>query len=166
MNFNNIVLAGATTFTALMAGLLFSYSCSVVLGLKTLPDQEYIMAMQAINRAIQNPVFFIVFMGCLVLLPLSSYLNYSIPPTKQFWLLLAATIVYVAGVFGTTAIGNIPLNNALDKFNLLNASKEAISSQRAMFETRWNNLNLLRTIASIGSLVLLIIACINSYKKL
>jgi len=59
MTFNNIVLAAATTCTALMGGLLFSYSCSVVLGLKTLPDQEYIMTMQAINRAIQNPVFFI-----------------------------------------------------------------------------------------------------------
>ena len=163
MTFSNIVLVGATTCTALMAGLLFSYSCSVVLGLKKLPDQEYIMAMQAINRAIQNPVFFIVFMGCLVLLPLCTYLNYSIPPSRQFWLLLGTTLLYFVGVFGITAIGNIPLNDTLEKFNLLNASKEAISSQRALFETRWNNLNLLRTIASIGSLVLLIIACINSY---
>ena len=165
MTFHNIVLASATTCTALMAGLLFSYSCSVVLGLKTLPDQEYIMSMQAINKAIQNPVFFIVFIGCLVLLPLCTYLNYSIPPSNQFWLLLTATVLYFVGVFGTTAIGNIPLNNSLDKFNLLNASKEAISSQRAIFENRWNSLNMIRTIASIGSLVLLIIACMNLYEK-
>ena len=165
MTFNNIVLAGATTCTALMAGLFFSYSFSVVSGLRTLPDQEYIAAMQSINRAIQNPGFFIIFFGTVVLLPLSTYMNYSHPASPSFWLLLAATIIYIAAVVGTTAIGNIPLNNALDKFNLLNASKEAINNQRALFENRWNMLNNIRTVASIVSLLLLIIACINSGKK-
>ena len=163
--FSNIILVLATTCTALMAGLFFSYSCSVVLGLGALPDEEYIAAMQSINKAIQNPAFFIVFFGVLLLLPLSTWLNYSQPTSKTFWFLLAGTILYLVAVFGTTVVGNIPLNNSLDKFKLLNATKEAISSQRAMFENRWNNLNNIRTIASIVTLIFVIIACINSTKK-
>ena len=163
--FSNIILVLATTCTGLMAGLFFSYSCSVVAGLGGLPDQEYLAAMQSINKAIQNPAFFIIFFGTLLLLPLSTYLNYSQPTSKTFWFLLAGTILYIVAVFGTTVIGNIPLNNSLDKFKLYNATKEAISSQRIMFENRWNKLNNIRTIASILSLVFVIIACIYSTKK-
>lgn len=165
MTFPNIVLVLATTCTALMAGLFFSYSCSVVLGLRTLPDEQYIAGMQSINRAILNPLFFIVFFGTLLLLPLCTYLNYSQPTSKRFWFLMAGTILYFVGVLGTTVIGNIPLNNALDKFNLLNATKETISSQRATFENRWNNLNNIRTVVSTLSLIFVIIACINPGKN-
>ena len=164
MTVSNVILVLTTTCVALMAGLFYSYSCSVVLGLKLLPDAAYIASMQSINKAIQNPVFFISFIGSLLLLPVSTYLNYYQSPPMHFWLLLAATIVYFIGAFGVTALGNIPLNNALEKFDLLHASRETISLQRITFEARWNNLNVIRTISSIISLVLLIIACINSNK--
>jgi uncharacterized membrane protein len=165
MTFSNLLLISATVCTALMAGLFFSFSCAVVLGLKTIPNNEYIMAMQAINRAIQNPLFFIAFFGCLILLPVCCYLNYSAPISIAFWLLFSATVVYFVGAFGITVMGNIPLNNALDKFNLLTATKEVISNQRAVFENRWNILNNIRTISSILSLILLVIACLNLSKK-
>ena len=148
-----------------MAGLFYSYSYSVVPGLKLLTDTEYIRSMQSINKAIQNPVFFICFFGAPLLLPVSTYLNYFQHPPLRFWLLLAATFLYLIGVFGVTIFGNIPLNNMLEKFNLLNASKDSISLQRTLFEGRWNNLNTIRTISSILSLVLIIIACINSGKS-
>lgn len=165
MTVSNTVLVLTTTCIALMAGLFYSYSCSVVLGLKLLTDAEYVASMQSINRAIQNPLFFICFFGTLLLLPLSTYLNYFPCPNLRFRLLLTATILYFIGVFGVTAVGNIPLNNGLDKFNLINASGEAISLQREMFERKWNNLNTIRTICSIISLVLVIIAVIKADKN-
>ena len=165
MTTSNVILVLTTTCTALMAGLFYSYSYSVVPGLKSVNDAAYIASMQSINGAIQNPVFFTGFFGTLLLLPVSAYLNYSQHPPLRFWLLLAAAIIYLTGVFGVTVVGNIPLNNALEKFNLLNASKDAISLQRTLFERPWNNLNTIRTISSILSLVLLIIACINSGKS-
>lgn len=165
MTVSNVVLVVTTTCTALMAGLFFSYSCSVVLGLKLLTDSEYIASMQSINKAIQNPLFFICFFGTLLLLPISAYLTYSQHSRLRFWLLLSATIIYFIGVFGVTALGNIPLNNGLEKFNLTNASKEAITLQRTIFEQRWNNLNAIRTISSILSLVLIVIAGISSDKS-
>ena len=165
MTVSNIILALTATSIALMAGLFYSYSCSVVLGLALLPDAEYIAAMQSINKAIQNPVFFTCFLGTVLLLPISAYLNYFQPIPLRFWLLLTATILYITGVISVTAFGNIPLNNALEKFNLLNASKEKINLQRTIFETRWNNLNTIRTISSILSLTLVIIACIYPDKS-
>jgi len=165
MTFSNVILVLAATCTALMAGLFYSYSCSVVLGLGALPARGYIEAMQSINRSIQNPVFFIGFFGTFLLLPISAYLNYSQPISSRFWLLLIAAIIYAIGVIGVTAFGNVPLNNALEKFNLLNATKENITLQRTIFETRWNNLNTIRTISSLLALVLVIVACMSVNKN-
>lgn len=161
MTFLKTILLLAAISNALMAGVFYSYSCSVVLGLGRLSDTEYIAAMQSINGAIQNPLFFITFFGTLILLPFSTYLNYLHPIPLRFWLLLTATIVYFSGAFGVTVFGNIPLNNALEKFNYLDSSKEAISLQRTMFEVRWNNLNIVRAIASTISLILVVMACLN-----
>ena len=161
MTSSNIVLAITTTTTALIAGLLYGYACSVNLGLGKLPDNTYIAAMQFINREIQNPVFFISFMGTLILLPLSTFMQFGQPMTTRFWLLAAATLVYVVGVFGVTALGNVPLNNALDAFNLENAPAESIARQRIAFESSWNSLHKIRTIASVVALVLVVLACLN-----
>jgi len=57
----NIILVITATTTALMAGLFYAFSCSVNLGLARLSNAEYISAMQSINRAIQNPIFFAAF---------------------------------------------------------------------------------------------------------
>ena len=161
MTLSNITLLGAATFVGLMAGLFYSYSCSVTIGLSKLPDDQYIAAMQSINRSIQNPVFFISFFGALILPPIATYLNYSQKSSTVFWLLLTATIIYLAGSFGVTAFGNIPLNNALESFNLSAASKEAISIQRVNFEPGWNTLNTIRTISAIISFILILLACLN-----
>ena len=161
MKATDIILIVTTTFTGLIAGLFFAFSYSVVLGLGKLPDVEYLRAFQHINRAIQNPVFLTCFMGILLLLPLSTYLHYQKPLTPQFWLLLSATIIYFIGVFGITVMGNIPLNNAIDAFNVEGASQQSVSAQRLAFEGNWNNLNIIRTIASAVTLILSVIACMK-----
>jgi uncharacterized membrane protein len=165
MTFSNIMLFVTAICSALMAGLFYSYTCSVTLGLKLLPNAEYIAAMQAINKAIQNPLFFVCFFGILFLLPICTYVHFTKPISIQFWLMLLATIIYFTGVFATTIFGNIPLNNALEKFSLLNASADAIGLQRSLFEAKWNTLNTIRTISSIASLALVIITCINANKN-
>ncbi len=161
MTLTNIILVITTTTVALIAGLLYAYSCSVNIGLGRLSDTEYVSAMQSINRAIQNPVFFISFMGSLVFLPISTYLNYGQPISTRFWLLLAATSTYLIGVFGITIFGNVPLNNALEVFSLPSASVKDIAVQRAKFEVPWNNFHLIRTVASIVALILTIVACLK-----
>lgn len=144
---------------ALVCGLFYSYSCSVSLGLKRLPDPEYLRAMQEINRAILNLWFFLSFMGSLVMLPVMAGISYWQGGASQgFFFLLAAAIVYIIGVFGVTIAGNVPLNNMLDKFNIGAATTEQLQSMRMRFEAPWNRLNLIRTLANILSFVLLLIS--------
>lgn len=157
-----IALACAAMVTALIAGLLYAYSCSVNPGLNRLSDPEYVTAMQSINRAIQNPVFFISFLGAPVLLPVSTWLSYSQPVSNRFWFLLAATIVYLIGVLGVTALGNIPLNISLESFSVQTASPQEIAAQRAQFEGPWNSWHTIRTVASVIALAFVIIACLQS----
>ncbi|RPD38225.1 DUF1772 domain-containing protein [Chitinophaga barathri] len=144
----NIVLFLATMAAMLAAGLFYAYAVSVNPGLGRLPDAAYLAAMQNINRVILNPLFFMSFMGAVFLLPASTYLQYS-RNTVRFWWLLAASVVYVVGVFGVTVAGNVPLNNSLDAVNLDGASAEQLSSFRATFEKPWNALNTVRTLAAV-----------------
>jgi uncharacterized membrane protein len=157
---SGLLLLGAALTTALITGLLYAYSCSVNPGLGRLPAKEYIAAMQSINRAIQNPLFFVSFFGPVILLPLSCYFHYQAPQGTRFYLLLAATILYLAGVTGVTVFGNIPLNEALDKFNLSNADPAETTRQQLSFMKNWNRFHTIRTTGSFFSLVLVLIACL------
>lgn len=130
-------------------GLLYGYACSVNPGLGKLPSGEYIKAMQSINREIQNAYFFISFMGTLIVLPVTTWYSKSHASPACFYLMLTATLIYIIGVIGITAFGNIPLNNALDKFDISNASAEQLSAQKILFQSSWNKYHLIRTIASI-----------------
>jgi uncharacterized membrane protein len=156
----SIVLVATATTTALMAGLFFAWSFSVTTGLAKLSNIEYIRAFQAMNRAIQNPLFFICFMGTAILLPFSTFLYYQQPPSLRFWFLLTASALYLIGVMGVTMAGNVPLNESLDAFNSQAATVQEVAFQRQQFEGTWNKLNNIRTVASILSIISVVIACI------
>ena len=161
MTFANIMLLITALTTALIAGLFYSYSCSVNPGLGKLPDAGYLAAMQSINREILNPLFFMSFMGTLILLPVSTWMQYGNPVPTRFYLLLAATIVYALGTFGVTIMGNVPLNNALDGFQLQSSSPEMLQQQRELFEKPWNRLHSIRTMANAIALILVLLACLS-----
>lgn len=153
-----ILLFSTAFLTALITGLFYAYSVSVNIGLHRLPDTEYLRAMQNINRAILNPWFFISFIGTLVVLPICTWLLYRDGHTAAFYGLLAASLVYLIGTFGVTALGNVPLNEALDKFDIKAASIQDIKAQRIHFEMPWNRLHTIRTIASFVAFALVLIS--------
>jgi len=155
----------ALTTTGLSAGLFFAWSFSVMPGLGRVPDAAFIAAMQSMNRAILNPTFFVVFIGPLVLLPLSAYLAYVGMGSLRFWLLVAAAAAYVIGVFGITMVGNVPMNEALDVFDAGSATPDQIAAQRAAFEGRWIFLNNIRTAFAALSLMLGLAALILPQPK-
>ncbi|AZA80114.1 DUF1772 domain-containing protein [Chryseobacterium sp. G0186] len=158
MKMTTVVLILTAVLTALIAGLFYAYSCSVVLGLGKLSDAEYLKAMQHINREILNPVFFMSFMGTAILLPVATFLLRSEQPVFIF--LLLATLAYLIGVFGVTVMGNVPMNDMLDQFDISNSTTEAIRKMREGFESRWNFLNNIRTVFSVISIALVICACV------
>jgi len=146
MNILDIILVTAATLTALMAGLFYAWSCSVMSGFARLSDGEFVSVMPATNRAIQNPVFFTAFFGAPLFLIISTALHYNNSP--HFALLLAAAVIYLIGNFGVTVFGNVPMNNVLDRFNPETASDEETARQRANFERHWKNLNHIRHVSS------------------
>ena len=148
-------------FSGLVSGLLYAYSTSVNPGLKSLPDNEYIRAMQSINTAIQNPLFFLSFMGLLLLFPLTSYLLYGQETKSSFYFFALAMVIYFIGVFGITIFFNVPLNEQLAKFSLSTSTQNEISAMRKLFEKPWNNYHTIRTILSIVSFGLTILAVIK-----
>ncbi|SDI33529.1 chryseobasin maturation helper ChrI [Chryseobacterium jejuense] len=153
-----VLLIITVVLTALIAGLFYAYSCSVVLGLGKLSDAEYLKAMQNINREILNPIFFMSFMGAAILLPVSTFFLRGEQPVFIF--LLLATLAYLIGVFGVTMVGNVPMNDQLDQFDISGSTAEAIKQMRDNFENRWNFLNNIRTAFSVISIILAVCACI------
>jgi uncharacterized membrane protein len=151
-----------TAVTAVLAGgVFFAWTCSVTPGLKSLGDKEYFQSFQQLNRAIQNPLFFAVFFGAAVLLPVCTWRSYTSPASPVSVMLAIATVSYLLGVMTVTIFGNVPINNAIDKVNL-NASAEELKQLRNSIEPAWNRLNNLRTCASVLTIIALILACINS----
>jgi len=159
MAFYQLVQIITVLLTGLVAGLFYSYACSVTGALGRLSNREYIMAFQSINQAILNAWFFASFMGSLIALPLTTWLSYR--TDASFWWLLSATFLYVVGVFGVTIFGNIPLNNMLEHFNINTASPQELLSLRERFEHPWNKLNLIRTIAAVISFVLALLSLLK-----
>jgi len=156
MEIGSIILASALLLTGLMTGIFFTWSNAVKPGIGKLSDLEYLRALKSMNRAILNNTFKIIFLGAIISVVLLPVLYFNLYSQNVFWLFLFALIIYSIGVFGVTLIGNIPLNELLDKTKLESISLEEIKSLRRTIEIRWNNLNLIRCISSAITFLILV----------
>ena len=153
------ILIITTLLVAITCGILYGYACSVNLGLGKLRDVEYLKAMQEINRAIINPWFMICFMGPILFYPVSGFLIFrSAGIGGTFALVALSGVIYFIGVFLVTGAGNVPLNETLAHIQIDVLSQEHMRASREAFEQPWNKLHLIRTIASIVSVALLLVA--------
>lgn len=157
------ILIIATFFSGLMAGLFYSWTISVTPGLARIDDVSYLKAFQAMNRAIINPYFVVVFFGLVVLLPLLSYLSFQTSMSSRFGYVLTASILYFVGIMGITIAGNVPLNNALEALHIESMTPEQMNDFRKSFENKWNRLNLIRTISASVTFLLLAMACVGEF---
>lgn len=148
-----IILGITIVATALIAGLFYAWSCGIVQGLGKLSNLSYLQAMQSINREIQRPLFLVLFVGNLVLLPLTTWLCAGAVQTSALALLIIASVFYVVGVFGVTIAGNVPLNNMLDRVQPGSSSPGSLAETRFNFEARWNRLNRIRTVCALAALL-------------
>lgn len=139
----------------LVAGLFYSWAISVMRGLKNVPDREFIIAMQSMNKAILNPLFFLCFFGAVLFLVVSCFKVYEGNYSLGFSLVVSATVLYIVGVMAVTVFVNVPLNNALDSFTVNTASAASIKAMREAFEGKWNFYNNIRTICSVLAFICL-----------
>ncbi len=140
-----------------MAGIFFTWTNAVKPGIGTLDDMTYMKAFQAMNRLILNPLFYIVFILPVLTISISTYMSFGSTKLYVFELFLLSTLLYVLGVFLITILGNIPLNELLENTDLEKISLTELSDLRGKIENKWNNFNLIRTVSSFISFLLLVI---------
>lgn len=155
MNAPRIPLLVATILTGLSAGIFYTFEASITLALAEVDDEIYVAAFQAINDTIRNPAFGIVFFGSIPAIGIALVMNWRSSPRIR-WLIGAGLALYLV-CFAVTAAGNVPLNNRLAEYASIDASSAA--QARLEFESEWNRLNLIRTLAVTASFASLVVAC-------
>lgn len=132
----------------LNAGLFFIFSVCIMTALGRLPPEQGIAAMQSINTAIQNPIFFLAFGGTALLSLALVIMGFSAGGVARLYL-VAGSILFFAGMFLVTVIFNVPMNNVLDAARP--ESPEAAAFW-ADYLVTWVNWNHVRTVSSLGAL--------------
>ncbi len=154
MTARTIVVLAGLAMAGLSAGLFFGWSVSVIPGLLRTSDATYISTMQNINVAIVNPPFVAVFLGTPIVLTAAAVMHLRIGDERRAWLLFGAVATYVVGLLGITFGANVPLNNALDQFDLAASSTSQVVEQRAAYEGPWNRWHHIRTTAAVTAFLL------------
>ncbi|MCT9077276.1 DUF1772 domain-containing protein [Streptomyces fulvoviolaceus] len=140
----SFVLGAATVAMGLIAGAFYVFGCAVMPGLARSDDRVYVAVMRDINDVIQNPVFFLSFLGALLLSGMAAWQARGEPYRVWVW---AAFVAY-ALVFLVTVAVNIPLNDALARSGDPGALREE-------FEGPWVAWNVVRAVLSTVALVCL-----------
>jgi uncharacterized membrane protein len=138
----------------LVAGLFFAFSVAVMPGLRARPAAEGMAAMQAINVAILNPLFYAVFMGTAVACAVLAVSAPFIELHGSGWR-VAGALLYLIGAFAVTAAVNVPLNDRLAEAA---PSSEAGARLWSLHLARWTVWNHARMVAATGAATFLALA--------
>ncbi|MEU4802629.1 anthrone oxygenase family protein [Actinosynnema sp. NPDC023587] len=129
----------------LMAGVFLAFSAMVVPGLRRLPPAEGVAAMRAINVAVVNPVFLLVFLGTGAVSAAA-----VLGGTAAGW---AGAALYLLGGIVFTVAYHIPRNNALERAGTV--------EYWARYLREWVPGNHVRAIACLGAALAFTIAAIQ-----
>lgn len=140
---------------ALMAGLYFAFSNTIMPSLAKLEPSQGILAMQTINRVILNPLFLSLFVGSTVACVLLVIFSFGKLPALNAMLLILGATIYIFGSPIVTAIINVPLNDTLA---VLAPNAAGGADWWASYLQNWTTWNHVRTVASLAAALLLLIA--------
>ena len=141
-------VTAATVLMGLSAGLFTTFSYAVMPGLRRTDDTTFVQTMRAINIAILNPVFGLIFVGAGIAAAAAVIAGWG--SAARPWL-LAGLLLYVAGAFIVTGAVNVPLNDALE------AGTDSAARLRGAFEDRWVVSNYVRSVLTTAAFVSLVI---------
>ena len=140
---------------AMMAGLYFAFSNTIMSSLAKLEPAQGIAAMQSINRTIQNPLFFLLFVGTAASCALLLVFSLGKLPATSAILMVSGAVIYLVGSLVVTGVFNIPLNNTLE---VLAPNTSGSANWWANFLATWTAWNHVRTVASVVAAILFLIA--------
>jgi uncharacterized membrane protein len=164
MSVKRLLLSAAATTVGMTTGVMYCYQTAIMPGIGRLTDREFIAAFQAMDKEIVNPVFVgPVFLGGGALLVAATVAHRDEP--RRFGRLATASVVYFAGVVAVTMAGNVPKNNTLADFQVASSTIQQAAAARQQFDGSWNRLHIVRTLASVASLVVLSIAMVTNPRQ-
>ena len=140
---------------ALVAGLLFAFSTSVMPALRQRPAADGIATMQTINTTILNPLFGLVFGGTTVLCLLLAVTAPFTTDDSHATLRGVGSALYVVGVFAETMVVNVPMNNALDA---VDPASDQGASYWPTYLRRWTTWNHARALAGVAASAVLVVS--------
>ena len=141
--------------SGVMAGLFFAFSAFIMTAFSRLPWAGGIAAMQSINVAILNPVFFAVFFGTpavCVSLAIAAVVRWPEPGSLY---LLAGSLLHLLGSLVVTIAFNVPLNNRLAAGSADSLEGAAVWTEYLSVWTAWNHV---RTLACLAATALFTMA--------
>lgn len=131
-------LFAALLTTGLMAGLYLAFSTAVLPGISRRDDDTFVSSMRAMNAAILNPLFLLVFLGPVPLGLVAAATRLGDGERAGLGWVLTGLGLYVL-TLAITGVVNVPLNNRLHV-------TEPSAAARALFERRWVRWNVVRTV--------------------
>jgi uncharacterized membrane protein len=139
----------------LVAGFFFAFSTTVMKALTRVPEPQGLVAMQAINIVVINPVVMLALFGtgvaCIVLV-IAAFVEWGEPYAVY---LLLGSLVYLAGVVVLTFAYHVPRNDAMAVLDPEDATAASLWTRYARTWTAWNHV---RTVAPLASAALFTIA--------
>jgi len=143
--------------SGLMAGVFFAFSAFVMDGLARLPALSGLTAMQSINRAATSPLILAALFGTtLVCIGLAVWAVAIGKGEASVGWVASGSGLYLIGGLGVTVARNVPMNEALAKVDP--GRHPEAGAHWENYLARWTAWNHVRTVASLGASVLLIVA--------
>lgn len=145
-------------WSALVAGVFKAFPEFIMSRLFLARPAAGIESMQQINRTVLRTEFVAALISIAVFSSLFAlYALFVFEEASRIVIALAA-IVYVPSVFIVTIKGNVPMNQRLDKLDFQTADAESYWSE---YVVRWTKLNHVRTLGSILTAGLYLVAAIS-----
>jgi uncharacterized membrane protein len=144
-----VVLGAAVIAMGLVAGLYFFSAIAVMPALTAADDRTLVDAMQQMIDKIENPAFFLAFLGAPALATAALVQAHNSGHAKIAGWIVAALALYTVMVVITFAV-NIPLNEDLKEAGDP-ARIENISEVRDDFVTPWVAWDIVRTVVTIAA---------------
>ena len=154
MTIDRALLVAGSLWFGTMAGFFWSFSAVIMPGLGLASPTAALEAMQDINEAVRNPVFAIGFFGAALFAAALSVRALFARGWGRL-LVLGAAGIYLVGVLGVTALGNVPMNEALA---LVDPGSAEAATTMAQYLRDWTNLNHVRTLAALTATAMLLLS--------